>query len=302
MRAVLFATLALSLAAPARADPLLLREYLAALKPAPPSETVHYGPESSQVVDVYQPKASGPHPAVILVHGGCWSKEVGREGLSNFAQALSDRGVTVWSVEYRRLGDPGGGYPGMYQDVAAAVDRLRTEAPRLKVDLIRTLAVGHSSGGQLALWAASRHKLPAGNVLRTADPLPIPTVISLGGLGDLKRLSGLVPWACGPQLKLAEVVGEKTEARPDPFVDTSPRQMLPTGVRTVFLQGEYDDILPPFVAYFWRRSAQRAGDPVSVRTLMGAGHFDVVAPQTAAGADVLNVIEAEIKALPAKPR
>jgi acetyl esterase/lipase len=301
LRPLLFAA-ALALAAPAHADPLSLRDYIASMKPAAADETVRYGPEAAQVVDVYRPSTPGPHPAVILVHGGCWKRQVGRETLSNVARALTARGVAVWNVEYRRVDEPGGGYPGTYQDVAAAVDRLRAEAPRLSVDLSRTIAVGHSSGAHLALWAASRHRLPAASLLRTAEPLPIPTVVSLGGVGDLKGLADLVPWACGPDPKLSQVVGEKTDARPDPFADTSPRQLLPTGVRTVFLQGEYDDILPPFVAYFWRRAAERAGDPVAVRTLVGAGHFDVVAPHTPTWSAVQAAIEAELQALSAKPR
>lgn len=298
---ILLAIACLVLATPAAADPLTLGQYLSGMKPAPADETISYGPTASQVIDVYRPKTPGPHPVLIMVHGGCWSKEVGRQQLAGPAAALAAKGMIVWNIEYRRFEEPGGGYPGMYQDVAAAADRLRAEAPRLGADLGRVMAFGHSAGAHLALWAADRHKLPAGSALHTDNPLPIRTVVAYGGAGDLKNLQDLLPWACGPEPKIAAVVGPKTAERPDPFADTSPRALLPSGVRTVVLQGEYDDILPPFVALWWRQAATKAGDPVEARILRDAAHFDGVALQSPAWTEVQATIVREMKALaPAK--
>ena len=147
--------------APCVADPIELATFIALARPAP-TVVLQYGPSDSQAADLFLPSGGGPHPLAILIHGGCWSvTTAGREQLRHIGAELTSRGIAVWSIGYRRANEPGGGYPGTFQDVGTAIDRLRSDATRYGLDLSRTVLVGHSAGGHLALWAAVRDQLPA---------------------------------------------------------------------------------------------------------------------------------------------
>src|SRR6185295_10962523 len=96
------------------------------------------------------------------VHGGCWQTELGDRRIMNWiADDLRKRGIAVWNIDYRGVDRAGGGYPGTFQDAAAAADALRGAAPKYRLDISRLVAVGHSAGGHLALWLAGRPRLPA---------------------------------------------------------------------------------------------------------------------------------------------
>ena len=172
---------------PCVADPVELATFIALARPAP-TAVLQYGPNDSQAADLFLPSADGPHPLAILIHGGCWSvSTAGREQLRHIGAELASRGIAVWSIGYRRANEPGGGYPGTFQDVGAAIDRLRSDAPRYGLDLSRTVLVGHSAGGHLALWAAVRDRLPASSPIYRAEPLLPRSVISLAGSVILKH-------------------------------------------------------------------------------------------------------------------
>jgi acetyl esterase/lipase len=160
----------------------------------------------------------------------------------------------------------------MYRDVAAAVDRMRDE-PRL--DLQRIVAVGHSAGGHLAQWAASRHRLPQWSPAWVPDPVRIPAVIGLGGLADLRAQASLIRSSC--ERETAQLAGVPSAARPDVFADTSPAEMLPAGIRTVLMHGEHDSVSPPSVGEAYAHRARAAGDDAEAIVLPGAGHYDEVA-------------------------
>ena len=127
-----------------------------------PDATIPYGADSLQVVDLWCPAGNGPHPVVLMVHGGCWQTEIADRRLMDWVAAdLREAGVAVWNIDYRGVDRDGGGYPGTFRDVAAAADRLREEARAHALDLTRMIAAGHSAGGHLALWLAARHRLSA---------------------------------------------------------------------------------------------------------------------------------------------
>src|SRR5262245_47737504 len=155
----------------------------------PPRLRLTYGDDPAQFGELWLPDGAGPFPVVLLVHGGCWRSALpGLEFVRSFAAALRARGLAVWNVEYRRLGDDGGGYPGTLLAVATAADFLRELARRHPLDLERVVAVGHSAGGHLALWLAGRPRIADSSPLRARDPLRLQHVFSLGGLGDLKAM------------------------------------------------------------------------------------------------------------------
>jgi len=256
------------------AAPMTLQDYLA-LDGRAPDKHIAYGAAPSQFVELYLPQGPGPHPVVLLLHGGCWTVDFGGiRQMRNMAGALTRAGVAVWNVEYRRYDEAGGGYPGMYQDVATAVDLLREHAAAGSLDLARIAAVGHSAGGHLAQWAVSRHKLPAWSAAWVSNPLPIPAVVSLGGLADLRNEAGLICTSC--ERVTSQLAGEPTTERPDVFLDTSPAEMLPCGVRSVLIHGEFDEISPLSTGERYAARARAAGDAAEVLVLPGGGHYDEV--------------------------
>ncbi|MBA3834486.1 MAG: alpha/beta hydrolase, partial [Sphingomonas sp.] len=146
--------------APAAPELMKWPDLLTRPKPAP-TATVAYGADPLQVADLWLPRGRGPHPTVLMVHGGCWQTKIADRTIMNWiADDLRARGIAVWNVDYRGVDLPGGGYPGTYLDSAAATDALRTHAARYNLDLSRLAAVGHSAGGHLALWLAGRGRLP----------------------------------------------------------------------------------------------------------------------------------------------
>lgn len=279
----------------AHAEPASLDDYMRQARHKA-DDTVHYGPAPSQVAELFLPKGKGPHPIVVLLHGGCFLKAYeGFSQTSALAADLAGRGYAVWNVEYRKLGEAGAGYPGTFQDVAAAVDRLRSEAPKHDLDLKRVIAIGHSAGGHLALWAASRDRLPVTSPLRAADPLKIGAVISLAGIGDLKGQGKVFALPCGDDT-IDRLVD--TAHRPNPFADTSPAELLPTGARVVMVHGVFDAVMPPHTGREYVLKIRKAGDSAEVVTIPGAAHFDLVIPTTPAWKEIVVILDREMKALP----
>jgi len=259
----------------AAAAPMTLDDYLALTGPKPDLHYA-YGPAPSQFAELFVPKGAGPFPVVVLIHGGCWTVHFGGiTQMHNMAGDLARQGIAVWNVDYRRVDEEGGGYPGMYQDVGTAMDRLRGLASQHHLDLKRIVLVGHSAGGHLAQWAASRHRLPTSSPLHVADPLRVPHVISLGGLADLRNEERLIQSSC--DRTVVQLAGHPSASRPDVFSDTSPAEMLPSGVSTVLIHGEFDTISPLRAGQDYARRAKAAGDAAEVKVLPGGSHYDEVA-------------------------
>jgi acetyl esterase/lipase len=254
-------------------------------RPRPePDATIRYGDAALQVVDLWLPKGRGPHPTVLMIHGGCWQSEIAdRRIMSWIADDLRTRGMAVWNIDYRGVDRDGGGYPGTFLDAAAAADALRQHAPRHHLDLSGLVAVGHSAGGHLALWLAGRPRLPTGSPLRAPDPLPIRSAVSLGGLPDLEEAARPPGSGCG-----TEVVGRLTGGR---FDDTSVPRLAPLGVRQVLINGRQDRIIPAFYAEGYAATMRAAGDEVEVRMMDRTGHVELIAPETAAWAAAVEAID-----------
>ncbi|OON63502.1 alpha/beta hydrolase [Massilia sp. KIM] len=281
------------------AGPMKLADYLALEGPAP-SAKIAYGAALSQYAELFLPQGTGPFPVAVLVHGGCWTSKFGGIGqLRNMAGALAARGIAVWNVEYRRVDEEGGGYPGMYLDMHAALDALRAQAGRHPLDLARIVAVGHSAGGQLVQWIAGRARIPATSPLHHPQPLPVRAIVSLGGLADLRGEAALIQKSCGRDT--VQLAGSPSAARPDVFADTNAAELLPNGSRTWLVTGELDTISPPRVAHDYASKARAAGDVAEVVILPGASHYDEVAATSFAWPRVLQVIEQALELAPPRP-
>ncbi|MGC1301356.1 MAG: alpha/beta hydrolase [Caulobacteraceae bacterium] len=258
-------------------------------RPRPkPTRVVAYGTDPNQFAELWLPSGGGVHPVVALIHGGCWQASVADRGYMAYAaEDLRRRGLAVWNIEYRRLEQPGGGYPGTYQDVAAALDRLAVEAPRAHLDLSHLVVAGHSAGGHLALWAAGQPRLPRWSPLHQAKPQPVYAVVDIAGLPNLETD---IHTACGADV-VRQMAGAPSPARPNVFAETSPAHMLPLGVLQVVVNGSDDRTVPPAVSAAYVKAARAAGDKVIFHTPPGA-HVEEITPGTPAWADASAAIVA----------
>lgn len=229
-----------------------------------------YGPE--QFGELYLPAEpdSESLPVVVMIHGGCWLAAYGLSYQEELSRALAERGFAVWNIEYRRLGN-GGEWPAMFRDVARATDYLRVLADDHPLDLRRVSAVGHSAGGHLALWLAGRDTIAQASPLHEIDPLGLDGAVSLGGVADLT--SG----DCGtPSRRIIDADSLSPDELPQRLANTSPRQMLPIGVPTRLITGEFDSTVAPDISRDYVEAAQSAGDDSEHREIAGAGHFDLI--------------------------
>jgi len=268
--------------APALAGPINYTDLLARPRPAA-TQRVHYGDAPSQFADLWLPDGSGAKSVVVLIHGGCWQADL--PGLELTAYAAEDfrrSGIAVWNVEYRRLGEPGGGYPGTFEDIATAVDWLRNIASSNRLDINTVIAAGHSAGGHLALWSAARRRLPKSSPLYRGNPLPIKAVVSLAGIADLGSYRAMGPPACGGPRVIDLLDGSASRGPWDVFTDTSPAEMLPLGVPQSVISGALDPIVPPSFGRAYAAKAAAAGDPVQEITIDDAGHFELIDPASRA--------------------
>lgn len=272
----------------ASATPMSLDDYLALTGPQP-SARIAYGAAPSQYAELFRPAGSGPFPVVLLVHGGCWTVKFGGIAqMHNLAGALAALGISVWNVEYRRADENGGGYPGTYLDINAAIDSLEAAAPQYQLDTARVVAVGHSAGGHLVQWIAGRARLPATSPLFQARHLTIRHIVSLGGLADLRHEKALIKSSC--DCDVASLTGAPSAARPDVYADTSGAELMPNGSVTVLITGEFDTVSPPRAAHDYAARARAAGDSAEVLILPGASHYDEVAASSPAWRLILPVI------------
>jgi len=267
-------------------------------RPRPePDETLSYGDSALQVVDLWLPKRRGRHPVVVMVHGGCWQSDVADRRIMNWiANDLRHRGIAVWNIDYRGVDRPGGGYPGTYEDVVAAMNLLYFY-PEYHLDLSRVVAVGHSAGGHLAMWLAGWHRIPAGMVTHrrlpdgraSLEPAPprVAKVISLGGLQDLDEAARPPGSGCGVDV-VNKIAGNH-------WTDTSVPRLAPLGVPQTLINGADDKIIPPAYADIYKRKMEAAGDKVSVRMIAHTGHVELIAPESPAWAAAVEEIEAAFR-------
>ncbi len=253
--------------------------------PAPEADRrIAYGPGADQFGELWLPRSPGPHPLVVLIHGGCWTKAIADLHIMNLAAAdLRRRGVAVWNVEYRGVDEPGGGYPGAYEDVAAGLDALRHLAPEHHLRLDRVVVAGHSAGGQLALWAAGRRRVTYGP-LEARNPLAVHAVVDISGIPNLEVDSAT---ACGAGPVDSMAGPERPGGR---FADTSPAQMLPLRVRQEVFVGREDTTVAPAVSAAYAARAKAAGDTVTLHVIPDAAHVEEITPGTPGWSAIAPVI------------
>ncbi len=245
----------------------------AALKdfPSPKADLVSsYGDDKLQFGELRLPEGPGPHPVMILIHGGCWLSDYGIDHIRNLASAFADNGIATWTLEYRRVGDEGGGWPGTFEDIADGSAHLLQLAEEYPLDLNRVIAAGHSAGGQMALWLAQP---PAAFTLNGAvEPVG---VLALAPAADLAHLSEIQ--ICDGVVD--KLMGGSPAQEPDRYEEGSPYERLPTPVPAHIVVGKYDDVWTPVAKRYFKQSTE-AGDAVTLIEAEHSGHFEMIDPRS----------------------
>jgi acetyl esterase/lipase len=256
-------------------------------------ETIDYGNEPSQFGELFTPDGDGPFPTVVVLHGGSWSTDVDVEATRPVSEWLADHGWVAWNLEYARVGENLGGYPGTLEDVALGIDHLRVlaEEEDRPIDLDRVVVLGHSAGGQLALWAAARPGFATGTP--GAEPsVTAAAAVSLAGVTDMAAATNIEVLR-GP---VEAFLGGTPDDQPERYTSTSPIDLVPLGIPQVVAHGSQDDTVPMFMGVGYTSAARGAGDQVELLELDETNHFSFLDPETPAWQEVSRRLEGLVPA------
>ncbi len=250
-----------------------------------------FGPDPSQVADLHLPAGPGPFPVAVLLHGGYWQPRYGKLVMRPLAADLTRRGFAAWNVEYRRLGagrGGGGGWPATFEDVAAGIDALSGLGdPRL--DLHRVSVVGHSAGGQLALWAAARSGFPAG--APGAAPRVEPRVaVALAPVSNLAAAGGVA----------RALMGGGPEQVPERYQQADPVRRAPLPLPVLLVHAVDDTTVPVARSREYARLAAARGGDVTLVEPAAGGHRAPIDPTTEAWDAAVKWLEAALAAAPVR--
>ncbi len=241
--------------------------------PAPAADLrVAYGGDGNQFLDLRLPKTKGPHGLAICIHGGYWRSKYDLGYMGHLCAALTAKGIATANLEYRRVGNAGGGWPGTFADVRAGYQFLSQNAGKYEFDARRIVVLGHSAGGQLALCLAAHES-------------GVKAVISLAGVVDLQRAyelhlsnDAVVEFLGGTP---AQVVDHYREADP---------MKLAIGARQWLVHGAEDEVVPSAFSRDYVSAKLKAKEDARLVEIAGAGHFEVVDPRSGAWKDVERVV------------
>jgi acetyl esterase/lipase len=242
-----------------------------------PDGTLAYGDDPSQFGELTLP-AGPPRGVVVVIHGGFWKAAYDLSLGRPLAASLAAEGWAAWNLEYRRVGPAGsgggGGAPATLDDVAAGIDRLAD----LDLDLSTVLTLGHSAGGHLAAWAASR-----GRFERWAGGVDVTGVVSQAGVLDLRSAydDGLGSGA------VEAFLGHPPGPADDPV---DPTRQLPLDVPLVCVHGRADDIVPIGQSERYVARATAAGARAELVAVDG-DHFTVIDTTSAAWRRTLGILD-----------
>jgi acetyl esterase/lipase len=249
-------------------------------RPAPPPDlTVPYGPRPEQVIDLRLPPFTVKPPLIVLVHGGFWRPTYDRHHLGPMASALAAAGYMVAVPEYRRAGMAEEGWTGPFNDIASALDQVAAIAGQHGADTSQVTWAGHSAGGHLVLWAAARPGLPAGSPWRgSVGPSPATHVVSLAGCSSLRLCA---EWNLGAGA-VRLLMGGGPDDVPERYAVADPAALPAPAIPVTLVHGVDDDTVPLRMSQVFS-----AGRLVEIP---GAGHFDLIDPQSAAWPRVVSVL------------
>ena len=243
--------------------------------PPPKADTrLSYGTDPNQFGDLRLPTTKPPFPLAMNIHGGFWRAKYDLAHAGHLCAALTAKGIATWNVEYRRVGNPGGGWPSTFEDIRNAYRYVPQIATRYNIDSTKILVMGHSAGGQLALCLGAH------------EP-SLKRVVSLAGVVDLQQ-------AWEQHLSdnaVVEFLGGKPKDVPEHYREADPTQLAIDHATTQWLiHGAGDDVV---LSYFSRQYAEQKkskGEDVHYTEISTAGHFDLIDPRSKAWPTVENII------------
>lgn len=240
----------------------------------PADVTSAYGDHPDQFGELRLPSAAGPHPVVVLIHGGCWLPNFSLDHARPLAEAITGLGYATWTIEYRRPAEGEHGWPETFIDAATALDRLSGLAVAHDLNLSDLTVMGHSAGGQLALWLAARPGFAPEHPLFAPDPLPVGRVLALAPITDLAAY-GREEQGCPAGAR--RVLGGAPDEHPARYRAVSPVDNLPGPIRVDLVHADSDRIVPMDHSELFANRMNAAGGQARVHRLAPpAGHFDVL--------------------------
>jgi acetyl esterase/lipase len=236
------------------------------LPPPPADARLAYGSDPNQFGEIRLPKEQGPFPVVMNIHGGFWRAQYDLSHAGHLSAALSQKGFATWNVEYRRVGNPGGGWPGTFEDIRNAFRFLPQLQKRYHLDSTKVVVIGHSAGGQLALCLAA-HESSVSRVLSLAG------VVDLAQAWELHLSNDAVVAFLGG--KPSEVPEHYREA--DPMAST-----IPSATLQWLIHGAGDTVVPSYISRTYAERKKSRGEDVHYLEIGTAGHFDLIDPHSKA--------------------
>jgi len=254
----------------------------------PPFDTrIWYGIDPNQFVELRFPDSKGSFPLLFVVHGGFWQSIYDLLHVGRLCAAFTNKGIITCNIEYRRIGNPGGGWPGAFQDVSLATHSiLETMSQDPRFDRTRTAIIGHSAGGHLALWFAGSHRISKSSPLYSDKRQVVNNAISLAGVSDL-RLAWRQKLGHGVVTRL---MGGTPDEHPDRYDAGSPIELLPTGARHVLVHGAVDDTVPISQSEAFVERAEKLGDRPTLVKLDRIGHYELIDPESEAWPSVVRAV------------
>jgi acetyl esterase/lipase len=257
-------------------EQIMTAEALAGFPNPAPTARFAYGEGPLQFADLRLPPGPGPHSVMILIHGGCWLSEFDITHMGKLADGFAQAGIATWAVEYRRVGDEGGGWPGTYEDIASAADFLPKIANNHDLDLSRVIVAGHSAGGHLALWLAARNRFDSGTPFAPeAAPVALKGVLALAPAADLAYLHEQE--VCGSVID--KLMGGSPAEHPGRYALTSATELVPLGLPQSLVIGKFDSNWA-LVGRRYIVAAKGSGDTVEVLEAEASGHFEMIDPDS----------------------
>lgn len=259
------------------------------LERPPPTfdKRIQYGPDPQHFAELRFPDGKGPSPFLFVIHGGFWRSAYDLKHIGSLCTALTDKGIITCNLEYRRIGNAGGGWPGTFQDVSLATDHILETIPSdPRVNIARTAVMGHSAGAHLALWLVARHRIPKASPVHGDQRHRLGSAISLAGVCDLRtawkqRLGNGV---------IERLMGGTPDQYPDRFDAGSPIELLPNGSRQVLIHGAADDIVPVSQSERFVERAEKLGERPTLVKLKEVGHFELIDPESDIWSIVTNAV------------
>ena len=248
------------------------------LPPPPTDARLSYGTDPDQFGEIRLPKTKGPFPLVMNIHGGFWRSKYDLAHAGHLCAALTAKGLATWNVEYRRVGNIGGGWPGTFEDIRNAYRFVSQLVKRYHLDSAKLLVMGHSAGGQLALCLA-------------AHEASLKHVISLAGVVDLQQA-----WELHlSNNAVVEFLGGKPNEIPEHYHEADPMRLgVSQATAQWLIQGAEDNVVPAYFSRNYAEQKRQHGENVHYLEIAAAGHFDLIDPRSKAWLRVENTVLHEL--------